>query len=73
MSGGESQKICLARALYKKARIYIFDEATASLNAEGEEIVAQCINSLRNGGKTVIYISHRQENRILTDNVVSIN
>lgn len=73
LSGGESQKICLARALYKKARIYIFDEATASLNAEGEEVVAQCMNSLRDGGKTVIYISHRQESRILTDNVVSIN
>lgn len=73
LSGGESQKICIARALYKKARIYIFDEATASLNAEGEEIVAQCINSLKEEGKSVIYISHKQESMILTNNVVTIN
>ena len=73
LSGGESQKVCIARALYKKARIYIFDEATASLNTEGEEIVARCINSLKDEGKSVIYISHREESGILTDNVVSIN
>lgn len=73
VSGGESQKICIARALYKDARIYIFDEATSSLNSEGEETVAECINSLREKGRTVMYISHKNEYGILTNNVVKIN
>lgn len=73
LSGGECQKICIARAMYRDARIYIFDEATSSMTAEGEECVAGCINFLKSEGKTVIYISHKRENRILTDNVVTIN
>lgn len=73
LSGGECQKICIARAMYRKPRIYIFDEVTSSMDKESEGIVVQCINSLKEEGGSIIYISHRGETGILTDNVVKIN
>ncbi len=73
LSGGECQKICIARAMYRNARIYILDEATSSMDAEGDAVVAECLNMLKKEGKTIICISHKRENGILTDNVVKIN
>lgn len=72
LSGGECQKICIARAMYKNPSIFIFDEATSALDRQSADSVAACINSLRKKGKTIIYISHSRENSIIADNVVSI-
>ena len=57
-SGGEGQKIALARALYKDAPIVILDEPTAALDPRAEyEIYRQFNDMVR--GKTAVYISHR--------------
>ncbi|MBR5183933.1 MAG: peptidase domain-containing ABC transporter [Bacteroidales bacterium] len=73
LSGGECQKIGLARALYKDPQIFLLDEATSSLDIKSEEKVAQCIHRLRDMGKTIIFVSHRKESCIVADNVVKID
>ena len=61
LSGGQCQRLALARALLHDAEVYIFDEATSNIDVESEnEILAQ-IQALT-GGKTVILISHRLAN-----------
>lgn len=57
-SGGEQQKMAIARALYKKAPMVILDEPTAALDPVAEYDIYRQFNSLV-GGKTAIYISHR--------------
>lgn len=58
LSGGEQQRICIARAIFKDAPFILLDEATAYLDDENTELVE---NALRNllAGKTVIRITHK--------------
>ena len=58
ISGGEAQKIAIARALYKNAPFIVLDEPTAALDPVSEYEVYQKFNEI-SGGKTAIYISHR--------------
>lgn len=72
LSGGECQKIGIARALYKNPRIYIFDEATSSMDPASEECAARCIYHLRECGKTIIAVTHKGDSAIIADNVVQL-
>lgn len=58
LSGGEKQKLALARALYKEAPVVILDEPTAALDALAEAKLYEDFDKLI-GGKTAVYISHR--------------
>lgn len=58
LSGGEKQKLALARALYKKSKIIVLDEPTAALDALAEFRLYQSFNELV-GDRTAVYISHR--------------
>ena len=58
LSGGEKQRISIARAILKNAPIIILDEATASIDPENEHLIQQAISELTRG-KTVITIAHR--------------
>ena len=58
ISGGERQRIALARAFYHNRDVLVFDEATSALDSETEQEVVRAIDSLR-GLKTVIVIAHR--------------
>ena len=58
LSGGEKQRISIARAIMKNAPIIILDEATASIDPENEHLIQHAISELTRG-KTVITIAHR--------------
>ena len=58
LSGGEKQRISIARAILKEAPVVMLDEATASLDPENEVELQQAINTLI-AGRTVIVIAHR--------------
>lgn len=67
-SGGEGQKIALARALYKDAPIVVLDEPTAALDPRAEYELYQQFNELT-GGKTAVYISHRLSSAKFCDKI----
>ena len=58
LSGGEKQRISIARAILKNAPIIILDEATASIDPENEHLIQSAISELTKG-KTIITIAHR--------------
>ena len=58
LSGGEKQRISIARAILKDAPIILLDEATASIDPENEHLIQQAISELTRG-KTIITIAHR--------------
>ena len=61
LSGGQRQRLGLARALLKDSEIYLFDEATSSIDVESEDAILQVIRTLAKT-KTVIMITHRLAN-----------
>lgn len=68
ISGGQRQRLALARALLHNSRIYIFDEATSNIDVESEnDIMAQIAEIAKS--KTVILISHRLANVVDADNI----
>lgn len=60
-SGGQCQRLALARALLHDTQVYIFDEATSNIDAESEELIMDVIHELAQT-KTVLLISHRLSN-----------
>lgn len=72
LSGGEKQRLSIARAILKNAQIVLLDEATASLDPENEVEVQQAIDMLIKG-RTVIVIAHRLKTVCNADNIVVLN
>lgn len=72
LSGGEKQRISIARAMLKDAQIILLDEATASLDPENEVEVQKAIDSLIKG-RTVIAIAHRLKTIKDADQIIVLN
>lgn len=72
MSGGQSQKIAIARALYKKASMVILDEPASALDPIAEAEIYEKFNSLVED-KTAIYISHRMSSSVFCDRILIID
>lgn len=70
LSGGQKQRIAIARALLRESAVYIFDEATSSVDVESETLILQTIWALADRGKTVIMVTHRMANAADADHVV---
>ncbi len=72
LSGGEQQRIILARAFLKNAPIIVLDEATAFADPENEHLIQQTLKKLTRD-KTVLMIAHRLTSVIEADNILVIN
>ena len=72
LSGGETQRLMLARALYKDAPILILDEPTAALDPVAESNLYKRYNEL-SAGKTSVYISHRLASTRFCDRIILID
>lgn len=72
LSGGEKQRISIARAILKNAPVILLDEATASLDPENEAEIQQAISRLIQG-RTVIVIAHRLKTIIGADNILVLD
>lgn len=68
LSGGQCQRLAMARALLHDTPIYIFDEATSNIDVESEELIMAQIQELAKT-KTVIMISHRLANVVAADEI----
>jgi ABC-type multidrug transport system fused ATPase/permease subunit len=71
LSGGQAQRVGLARALYKKPRLLILDEATSALDDASESAIRDALQSLR-GKVTIIVIAHRTSTLKSADQVLSV-
>jgi ATP-binding cassette, subfamily B, bacterial PglK len=71
ISGGEKQRLCIARALYHEKKIIILDEPTSALDQENEKSIIDCINDLDD--KLIILVSHKKNNFNNFDKIVHFN
>ena len=72
LSGGEKQRISIARAMLKDVPIVILDEATANVDPENEDRLQRTIEALT-GGKTIIMIAHRLKTVKNADQILVID
>ena len=68
LSGGQCQRLVIARALLKNAPVYIMDEATSNIDVESEELIMDVIHEIAKT-KTVLLISHRLANVVESDQI----
>lgn len=71
LSGGEKQRLCIARALLKNAPILILDEATSALDTEAETLVQKALENLMEG-RTTFVIAHRLSTIAKADHIVVV-
>lgn len=72
LSGGEKQRLCIARAVYKDPEILIFDEATSSLDADTEAKIVNNIQRYKKKGQTLIISAHRLSTIQYADTILYI-
>ena len=71
LSGGQIQRIGIARALYKNPKLLILDEITSALDSENEKHILNTIKNIDNC--TIVYITHKLETLYFCDNIINLN
>lgn len=73
LSGGEQQRVCIARALINDPKIVLADEPTGSLDAQNEEIVLRILRELHRQGRTIVMVTHDPTVARLADRRVELH
>lgn len=73
LSGGQAQRLGIARALIKNPQIIILDEATSALDAQAEDLISKSVSNLRTEGACVIVIAHRLSTVREADTVIYLD
>jgi len=72
LSGGQMQRLSIARALLKSPKILLMDEPTSALDAESEGLVVATLRRLR-GAMTIVVVTHRPSTAAVADRVVLLD
>ncbi|MBI1996319.1 MAG: ABC transporter ATP-binding protein [Deltaproteobacteria bacterium] len=72
LSGGEQQRVCIARALINQPKILLADEPTGNLDAENEEIVIAIFRRLHRAGLTLLFVTHDPQIGTQADRIVEL-
>ena len=72
LSGGQIQRLLMARALYREPSLLILDEATSSLDTRTDKHIYETLNAIK-GETTIILVTHRLNNLHLADNIIFLN
>ena len=72
LSGGEQQRVCIARALINQPPVLLADEPTGNLDAANQEIVAELLRSLHRLGHTILMVTHDPEMARMADRVIEL-
>src|SRR5207253_8816291 len=73
LSGGEQQRVCIARALINDPQIILADEPTGNLDAQNEEIVLHLLRQFHNQGRTIVMVTHDPAVARLADRKVELH
>jgi len=73
LSGGEQQRVCIARALINDPKIILADEPTGNLDAQNEEIVLRLLRELHQQGRTIIMVTHDTTVACLADRRIELH
>ena len=72
LSGGEQQRVCIARALINQPKILLADEPTRNLDAENEEIVMAIFRRLHRAGLTLLFVTHDAQIGTQADRIIEL-
>lgn len=73
LSGGEQQRVCIARALINQPEIILADEPTGNLDKKNEEAVLDIFRELHSAGKTIVIVTHNPEIGEIGDKIIQIS
>ncbi len=73
LSGGEQQRVCIARALINQPQIILADEPTGNLDKKNEEAVLDIFRDLHSGGRTIVIVTHNPEIGEIGDKIIQIS